>query len=123
MASRIFLGLSALIWLPFGVYCFFQPGFLAEAAGVAASTPTGLTDMRATYGGLTTAIGAVALAGALRPAATRYGLVMLAAACAGLGGARLLGVALDGNVTAWTGQALVLELGTVALGAWLLRRA
>ena len=31
--------------------------------------------------------------------------------------------ALDGELTAWTVQALVLELGTVALGAWLLRRA
>jgi Domain of unknown function (DUF4345) len=123
VAARIFLGLSALIWLPFGVYCFFQPGFFAEAAGVSFTTPTGATDMRATYGGLTTAIGVFALSGALRPALTRQGLVLLASACAGLGGARLLGVALDGGLSSWTVQALVLELGTVALGAWLLRRA
>jgi len=123
VAARIFLGLSALIWLPFGVYCFLQPSFLAEAAGVSFVTPTGATDMRATYGGLTIAIGAIALAGALRPPFARQGLVLLAAACAGLGGARLLGVALDGGITAWTVQALVLELGTVALGGWLLRRA
>ena len=123
MAARIFLGLSALIWIPFGVYCFLQQGFLAEAAGVSFATPTGATDMRATYGGLTVAIGAIALAGALRPVATRQGLVLLTAACAGLGGARLLGVALDGGVGAWTVQALVLELATVALGVGLLRRA
>ena len=123
MAARIFLGLSALIWLPFGLYCFFQPGFLADAAGVSFTTPTGATDMRATYGGLTAAIGALALAGALRSGWARQALLTLAVACAGLGGARLIGVGLDGELTAWTVQALVLELGTVALGAWLLRRA
>jgi len=123
VATRIFLGFSALIWLPFGIYCFFQPGYFAEAAGVAFTTPTGATDMRATYGGLTTAIGALTLTGALRPAFSRQALLLLASACAGLGGARLLGVALDGGLSAWTVQALVLELGTVALGAWLLRRA
>jgi hypothetical protein len=37
--------------------------------------------------------------------------------------ARLLGVGLDGELTAWTMQALALELGTVALGSWLLRHA
>ena len=123
MAARIFLGLSALIWIGFGLYGFFQPGFFADAAGVSFTTPTGATDMRATYGGLTTAIGAIALAGVSRPAFTRQALVVLAAVGAGLGGARLLGVALDGDLTTWTVQALVFELATVALGVWLLRRA
>ena len=123
MTGRIFLGLSALIWLPFGLYCLFVPGYLAAAAGVSFATPTGATDIRATYGGLTAAIGALALLGALRPGVSRNALLLLATACAGLGGARLIGVALDGHVTAWTAQALVLELGTAAFGAWLLRRA
>lgn len=123
MAARIFLGLSALVWIGFGLYGFFQPGFFADAAGVTFTTPTGATDMRATYGGLATAIGALALAGLLRPAFTRQALVVLAAVGAGLGGARLIGVGLDGDLTAWTVQALVFELGTVAVGAWLLRHA
>ena len=123
MAPRIFLTLSAVLWLPFGLYCLFVPSFLASGAGVTFTSPTGATDMRATYGGLTAAIGALALAGALRESFTRQALVLLATACAGLGGARLVGVALDGGLTAWTVQALALELGTVALGAWLLRRA
>jgi hypothetical protein len=123
VAARIFLGLSALIWIGFGLYGFFQPGFFADAAGVTFTTPTGATDMRATYGGLATAIGALALTGLLRPDFTRHALLVLAAVGAGLGGARLIGVGLDGDLTAWTVQALVFELGTVALGAWLLRRA
>jgi Domain of unknown function (DUF4345) len=123
VATRVFLGLSALLWIGFGLYCLFVPVHLAEAAGVTFTTPTGATDMRATYGGLTVAIGGLALAGALRDGLRRQALVLLASACAGLGGARLLGVALDGALTAWTVQGLVFELGTVALAVWLLRRA
>src|SRR5262245_11034835 len=121
--ARIFLGISAVLWLPFGLYCLFQPGFLAGAAGVAFTTAPGSTDMRAMYGGLTSALGAFALVGAWRPGLTRQALITLAVACAGLGTARLLGVGLDGELTSWTMQALAFELGTVALGSWLLRHA
>jgi hypothetical protein len=62
MAARIFLAFSALLWLPYGVYCFFDPGFLAGAAGVVSQSPTASTELRAMYGGLQTAIGALALA-------------------------------------------------------------
>jgi hypothetical protein len=123
MAARIFLGLSALIWLPYGLLCFFQPGGLAESAGVVFTSATGATELRAMYGGLQAAIGAVALAGALRPALSRSALGLLLVACAGLGSARLLGAGLDGEVSSYTGMALVLELGTVALTGFLLRRA
>jgi hypothetical protein len=88
MAARIFLGLSALIWLPYGLLCFFQPAGLAESAGVTFTNATGATELRAMYGGLQAAIGA----------------------------------GLDGGLSSYTGMALVLELGTVAFTAWLLRR-
>ena len=122
MAARIFLGLSALLWLPYGVYCFFRPESLAEAAGIAFTSPTGATDLRATYGGLTAALGALALLGAVSPRFTRQALVTLGTACAGFGFARVLGAALDGGVGAYTVQALLLEFGTVALTGWLLRQ-
>lgn len=32
MAARSFLGLSALLWLPYGIYYFPQRGALADAA-------------------------------------------------------------------------------------------
>ena len=35
MATTIFLGLCAAVWLPYGIYCFVAPEFLVEAAGVA----------------------------------------------------------------------------------------
>ena len=122
MATRIFLGLSALLWLPYGIYCFFEPGSLTAAAGVTFTSPTGATDLRATYGGFTAALGGLALLGALRGAWARHALVALGTACAGFGIARLLGTALDGGVGAYTTQALLFEFVTLALALWLLRR-
>jgi hypothetical protein len=120
--ARIFLTLSALIWLPYGLYCLLEPGSLAEIAGVAASTPTGTTELRAMYGGLQAAIGALALAGSLRERVRRSALVALTVLTAGLGSARLLGVWLDGGFSGYTGAGLGLEWTTCLLGCWLLRR-
>ena len=122
MAARIFLALQAALWLPYGLLCFFQPAGLAESAGVSFTSATGATELRAMYGGLQAAIGAFALAGALRPALSGSALRLLLVACAGLGGARLLGAGLDAELSSYTGMALALELGTVALTVWLLRR-
>jgi hypothetical protein len=122
MATRVFLGLSALLWLPYGLYCFFQPGALVDLAGVVSTSPTGATELRATYGGLTAALGTLALVGALSSAWTRHSLVTLGTACAGFGSARLAGAALDGGVGAYTVQALLLEFGTLACVVYFLRR-
>jgi hypothetical protein len=122
MLASVFLALSALIWLPYGIFCLFQPGYLAEAAGVVATTPTGTTELRAMYGGLQAAIGALALVACLRPSLRRTALVTLVVLTAGLGSARLIGLALDGGFTAYTGAGLGLEWTTVLLGRWILRR-
>jgi hypothetical protein len=120
--ARIFLGLSALLWLPYGVWCFAQPGFLADAAGVTAASPTGSTELRAMYGGLQIALGALAALGALRPDWTRTALVVLAFVGAGLGSARLLGASLDGAWTSYTAMGLAVEWATLAIATALLRR-
>jgi hypothetical protein len=122
MANRIFLGLSALIWLPYGVYCFFAPGSLAEAAGVAFQSPTGSTELRAMYGGLQAAIGVLAGLGALHAGWTRSALAGLAFATAGLGGARLAGLLLDGGGTSYTAMALGFEWVSAAAAFALLAR-
>lgn len=122
MGARVFLAFSALIWLPYGIFCLLQPSFLEGSAGVSATTPTGTAELRAMYGGLQAAIGAVALAGALRPELARSALQLLLLVGAGLGGARLLGAGLDAAFTAYTVMAIGLELGTVAITVWLLRR-
>ncbi len=122
VAIRIFLGLSALVWLPYGLLCFFDPAFLEGAAGVSYGSATGSTEIRAMYGGLQAAIGVLALWGALRPAASRYALVTIAALCAGLALARALGALLDGGFSAYTASGLGFEIASVTAAAWLLRR-
>jgi hypothetical protein len=121
--TRIFLGLSILLWLPYGIYCFFQPHALGEAAGVTAVSATAVTELRAMYGGLQAAIGALALGGLVRADLERPALLMLLFLGAGLFVSRLAGAALDDSFTGYTLGALGFELASSAAAATLLRRA
>ncbi|MGI9431251.1 MAG: DUF4345 domain-containing protein [Myxococcota bacterium] len=121
MATRIFLIVSALVWLPYGIFCFFQPGFLEGAAGVTSLSPTGSTELRAMYGGLQASIGVVSLLGAVRVSFAPTALRMLAWVFGGLATGRLLGAALDDGWSAYTGSALGFELLGLGACLWLLR--
>jgi Domain of unknown function (DUF4345) len=122
MGARIFLGLFGLLSLPYGIYCFLHPDFLGPFAGVSATSTTGTVELRAMYGGLQTGFGALALVGALRPAFARTALLATAFLCAGLGSFRLLGAVAAGEVSSYTGQGLVFELGSTLVALLLLRR-
>jgi hypothetical protein len=122
MAVRIFLGLSVLVWLPYGIFCLFQPEFLAEAAGVASLSATGTTELRAMYGGLQAALGVLAGAAFFRAELRRPALLTLVFLCAGLFLARLVGVALDSQVSAYTASGLGFELASAGFAGWLLSR-
>jgi hypothetical protein len=123
MAARIVLVLSALVWLPYGVYCFVRPDSLAEAAGVVATTPVGVIELKAMYGGLQVGIGLLCALGAARLPLQRPALVALLFLTAGLGLARLGGVASAGSLDGYNGFALGFEWGTAALSAWLVSRS
>lgn len=122
MIARIFLVLSGLIWFPYGVYLFLQPGYLAEAAGILSTTATGKIELRAMYGGLQAGIGALAFAGALRPA---WMQPVLFAGCflfGGLAVTRSLAAIGVGEVSSYTAFGLCFEWTSTALAFWLLRR-
>lgn len=123
MGARVFLAFEALIWLPYGIYCFIDPGYLAGAAGVAFQSPTGQTELGAMYGGLQAALGVLTLAGALRDSMTRPALLTLAYLCAGLGSTRLLGVLRSGGLSSYTIAGFVFELLSTVLAISCLRRA
>lgn len=122
MAARLFLGISALVWLPYGLFCLVQPSFLEAAAGVVATSATGTVELRAMYGGLQAGIGALCVAGCAARAWRGHALVALAFLTAGLGLARLAGVAAGGGLSAYTAAALVLELASAGLALALYRR-
>jgi hypothetical protein len=115
--SRIFLGLSALIWLPYGIYCFLAPGALAGIAGVTSSSVTGSIELRAMYGGLQAAIGVLAGAALLRPSLERPALLALAFLCGGLFTARLLGALVESEFSAYTLGGMALEIVSCTLAA------
>jgi hypothetical protein len=122
MATRIFLLLSALLWLPYGIYCALHPSVLAEAAGVAFQSPTGSTELRAMYGGVQAALGVLAALGALRPSWVRPALVAIAFATTGLGSVRLFGTLVDGGLSSYTTMALGFEFTSAVVALVLLNR-
>jgi len=120
--TRLFLAANALLWLAYGLFCLAQPGFLAEAAGVAATTPTGTTELRAMYGGLQAAIGVLALLAVLRHDLVRTALIAIGFLAAGLFTARLCGALLDGGLSSYTAGALALEITLTVASIVLLRK-
>ena len=122
MGIRLFLGAMAAMWLGYGGWCFADPDYLHGAAGIAALSATGHVDLRATYGGLQMAIGALLAGGALRPAFTRTALAVYGVLCAGLGSARLSAALLESEWSSYTVFALCFELGTALLVLVLLPR-
>ncbi|HEU4429145.1 MAG TPA: DUF4345 family protein [Myxococcota bacterium] len=122
LAIRIFLGLCALLWLPYGLYCLANPGSLAGAAGVEATSVTGGIELRAMYGGLQAAIGALALAGALRTSLAPHALLALGSVAAGLGVTRIASAASAGEFSSYTVMALGLEWTMLVFAFALFRR-
>ena len=114
-ATRIFLMIQVAIWIPYGIYCALAPGYLDGAAGLAASTATGTTEIRAMYGGLQAGIGLFCLGALLRPDWVRAALLMLCFLTGGLALTRGFGLMIDGSSSGYTLGALAFEtVNTVA---------
>ena len=122
MGIRIFLGINAILWLPYGIYCLFQPSSLAEAAGVAAASTTGTIELRAMYGGVQSAIGVLCGLAALRDEFRRPALIGLAFVTGGLFLGRVAGVFIADEVSSYTGMALGLEISLASLAIWFLSK-
>ncbi|MDX2169604.1 MAG: DUF4345 family protein [Deltaproteobacteria bacterium] len=122
MAGAWFLGLSAALWFLYGLYCFFSPAALGAGAGVTFTSPTGLTELRAMYGGLQMALGFLAAIGLARPGLRQGAILALGVVTAGLGSTRLLGALIDGGWSAYTAMGLMFEWGSALWAASLLRR-
>jgi hypothetical protein len=120
--ARAYLIIAGLMWLVYGIYLLAMPQALSSTAGVAATTVTGLIELRAMYGGLEIAVGIFALVAARLPGMLRSGLLAMGLACAGLGVTRLLSATLAGEFSTYTRQGLALEFTLTVLALWLFLR-
>ena len=120
MAARIFLALSALLWLPYGLTACGCPNRWPPTQACKRSRPPAHRAARDVRG-LQAAIGLLALAGCLRGGWTRTALVAIGTLTAGLGTARLLGVIIDGGFSSYTGFGLGFEWFSALAARWLLR--
>jgi len=118
----LFLAVNALIWLPYGLWCLVRPDTLMAVAGVSATTPTAVAELRAMYGGLQAAIGAVAMTALLKPAHRSTIVMVLGTLTAGLGTARLVAALTGSGFSSYTVGGLVFELGATVWAASLLKR-
>ncbi len=119
---RIFLGINVLVWLPYGIFCFLQPGYLNETAGVVIGSATGSTEIRAMYGGLQASIGCFALAALIRPDLSRSVLLTIAFLSGGLAAGRLGGILADSGFSGYTGGAIGFEILLLCSATYLLSR-
>jgi len=122
LGIRLFLGFSALIWFPYGVYCFFQPSYPMDYASLSILATTGNVEVRAMYGGLQAAIGLFALAALFRSGLVRPALLMFAFLCTGLWTCRLAGGMIEGELSSYTLYGLCFEVPSSLISIFLCSR-
>jgi hypothetical protein len=120
-AARIYLMIQVSIWTPYGIYCALNPGSLEAAAGLAANSAAGTTELRAMYGGLQASIGLLCLNAVRRPEWTMGVLLAVCFLSGGLALARGFGLAVDGGASGYTLGALGFEILNTLAAIWLLR--
>lgn len=115
--SRVFLALTGLVLMSYGVYCLFYPLALQEFTAIELTSPTAVTEVRAMYGGLEIAIGLYFFVCAMRPSMVAQALVLMIFCFAGLAGARAFGISVDDDSSAYNLGAIIYEgcSGLIAL--------
>ena len=122
MAAKIFLGLNALIFVGYGLMCLASPAVVADQTGIQLATGVASTEVRAMYGGLQTAVGLLALAGAMRPALQPSVLFTLMFLFFGLASGRIIGILVDPDPGSYNFTAAAFETSFGAISAALLAR-
>jgi len=79
MRTRLFLGLTGLLFLAFAAVSLINPIGMAAALGVFVSGPNGAYELRGIYGGVSLGAGLLCLGGVLRASLRTPALWFLAA--------------------------------------------
>jgi Domain of unknown function (DUF4345) len=94
--AGVVLVIAAIFYVAFGLAALAGPGMLVGWLGIETRAVPVMSEIRASYGGLYLATGLLLVACARNEALTRPGLLVVAVWMAGLAGARIFSVVLDG---------------------------
>ena len=116
--GRIVLGVSALVFIAYGLISLVSPGIPSGLAGLAMSNGDAFAEIGAMYGGLQTGLGMFCLVAFLKPDFYRAGLLLLILGIGSLALARFISFLLATDaVSAYTYGALAYEFTTAVLAA------
>lgn len=115
--SKLLVGLAGLGFLGYGIAFLIAPEATLAGAGLHLTGTGAVVELRAFYGGLELGLGLWLLCAGFQDRLLRPGLWLTLASNGGIGGSRLLGLALGGVWIPFFGYALPWELGFAALAA------
>ncbi|ROU01461.1 DUF4345 domain-containing protein [Marinobacter sp. R17] len=119
-----FVRLNAAIFAVYGIAFIALPETLSRmVTGEIPASATGLTDMRATYGGMSLGIGIVLLILTLKTETLRLGVLGVVILMLCMAGGRSVGLVIDGVASQTMVTYLMLELAMAALAFWVLVRS
>ena len=123
MLGKTVLGISAFVFIAYGIVSLVSPGIPSSLAGLEMSNGDAFAEIGAMYGGLQTGMGLFCLLALLNIKFYRAGLVLLVVAIGALAIARLISIIVTGDsVTMYSYGATVYEFATALLAAFALSR-
>lgn len=119
-----FVNATAAIFTIYGLGFIFLPVQFAEmVTGVSPTTATALTDMRATYGGMSFAVGVLLFVMAAKPELNRLALFAVFILMLAMAAGRSIGLLTDGLGSYMMCAYLILELLAATVAALLILRS
>lgn len=121
--SQWIIRLNAVFFFLYGLAFIFIPeSMLYWVTGSSLNTPSAIIDTRATYGGMSLAIGLLLHYFSIKDVYQKLGLIFVILIMGNMALGRGLGMLIDGEANAIIWLYLIGELTTLCLSAWLLKK-
>ncbi|MEM7345259.1 MAG: DUF4345 domain-containing protein [Chloroflexota bacterium] len=116
------LGIAAGFFVLYGLgFVFFPEALGLLITGAVPTTSSGMIDMRATYGGMSVALGLLFGLATRNPHTIDFGVWGILITMAGMAFGRLVGFVVDGSPNVFMYGYLAAEIVVIALTGWALR--
>ncbi|MBW4936191.1 DUF4345 domain-containing protein [Marinobacter sp. F4206] len=122
--NKFLVNITATIFALYGLGFVFAPSQLSFlVTNAVPTTAAALTDMRATYGGMSIAVGIVLFTLASKQESIRLGLAAIVFLMLGMACGRVVGLVIDGSENPIMYVYLALEIGVAGAALFLLSRS